>query len=60
MANNTPSKAMKFRTKAVMTASFSLLFAAVTANFFNISVLNNRKYQEMANAQHFGSITISA
>ena len=51
---------MKFRTKAVMTASFSLLFAAVTANFFNISVLNNRKYQEMANAQHFGSITISA
>lgn len=43
-----------------MTASFSLLFAAVTANFFNISVLNNRKYQEMANAQHFGSITISA
>lgn len=60
LANNTPSKAMKFRTKAVMTASFSLLFAAVTANFFNISVLNNRKYQEMANAQHFGSITISA
>ena len=60
LTNNTPSKAMKFRTKAVMTASFSLLFAAVTANFFNISVLNNRKYQEMANAQHFGSITISA
>ncbi|MBQ8960158.1 MAG: PASTA domain-containing protein [Ruminococcus sp.] len=60
MANNTPSKAMRFRTKVIMTASFSLLFAAVTANFFNISVLNNRKYQEMANAQHFGSITLSA
>ena len=43
-----------------MTGVFSILFAAISANFFNISVLNNEKYQEMANAQHFGSITLTA
>ena len=60
LANNIPSKSMRFRTKVVMTGVFAILFAAVSANFFNISVINNHKYQEMANAQHFGSITISA
>lgn len=39
---------------------FFLAFAAVAANFFWISVLNNKKYQAMANDQHFGSIPISA
>jgi stage V sporulation protein D (sporulation-specific penicillin-binding protein) len=43
-----------------MTAAFSVLFAAVAGNFFKISVLDNKKYQEMANDQHFGSISISA
>jgi len=58
--NTNPSNAMRFRTKIVMTAAFSVLFAAVAGNFFKISVLDNKKYQEMANDQHFGSISISA
>ena len=51
---------MRFRTKFVMTAVFSLLFTAVAGNFFKISVLDNKTYQEMANDQHFGSMSISA
>ena len=58
--NTNPSNAMRFRSKIVMTAAFSLLFTAVAANFFKISVLDNKKYQTMANDQHFGSISISA
>ena len=58
--NTNPSKAMRFRTKVVMTAAFSALFAAVAGNFFKISVLDNKKYQDMANDQHFGSISLSA
>jgi len=60
MANYNPSFSMRFRTKFVMTAVFFVLFAAIAANFFKISVVNNKKYQAMANSQHFGSITISA
>ena len=60
MINTNPSKAMRFRTKFVMTAAFSTLFAAVVGNFFRISVLENKEYQTMANNQHFGSISISA
>ena len=51
---------MRFRTKFVMTAVFFVLFALISINFFKISVVNNKKYQAMANSQHFGSITISA
>lgn len=51
---------MRFRAKIVMTAVFMTLFAGVAVNFFKISVLDNKKYQEMANDQHFGSIRISA
>lgn len=60
MANNVPSKSMKFRSKIVMTAAFSTLFAVVVGNFFKISILENEKYQTMANDMHFGSIPISA
>ena len=60
MINTNPSNAMRFRSKIVMTAVFSLLFIAIAANFFRISVLDNKKYQTMANNQHFGSISISA
>lgn len=51
---------MRFRTKFVMTAVFSILFAAVAANFFKISVLENKEYQERANDQHFASMSITA
>lgn len=57
---NLPSKSMKFRAKITMTGVFLLLFSGVAGNFFNISVLNNKEYQTMANDQHFGSIPISA
>ena len=60
MANTNPSNSMRFRIKIVMTAVFFILFAFVAANFFKISVIDNEKYQEMANDQHFGSITLSA
>ncbi|SFW43137.1 penicillin-binding transpeptidase domain-containing protein [Ruminococcus flavefaciens] len=60
MINTNPSNAMRFRSKIVMTAAFSVLFAAVAGNFFKISVLDNKKYQNMANDQHFGSVSISA
>lgn len=58
--SNIPSKSMKFRSKIVMTIVFAALFLAVVINFFKISIVDNDKYQEMANDQHFGSITISA
>ena len=51
---------MRFRTKIVMTSVFFVIFAVVAGNFFKISVVENEKYQEMANDQHFGSITLSA
>lgn len=60
MTNNNPSNSMRFRAKFVMTAAFMVLFSAVAVNFFVISVVNNKKYQDMANNQHFGSISISA
>ncbi|MBR4626203.1 MAG: PASTA domain-containing protein [Ruminococcus sp.] len=60
MANNNPTNSMRFRAKFVMTAVFMVLFGGVAVNFFRISVLNNKKYQAMANDRHFGSITISA
>ncbi len=58
--NNIPSKSMKIRTRIVMTLVFFILFIFVAGNFFKISVVENKKYQAMANDQHFGSITISA
>lgn len=60
MANYNPSQSMRFRTKVIMTAAFFVLFFLIALNFFKISVINNNKYQAMANSQHFGSITISA
>lgn len=60
MAASNPSNSMRFRTKIVMTSVFFVLFAVVAGNFFKISVVENEKYQEMANDQHFGSITLSA
>ncbi len=60
MANFNPSNSMRFRTKIVMTAVFFVLFSLIAMNFFKISVVNNNKYQAMANSQHFGSISISA
>lgn len=60
MANNIPSKSIKFRAKIVMILVFCVLFGVVIANFFKISVIDNDKYQAMANDMHFGSIPISA
>lgn len=62
MANNKnlPSKSMKIRARTIMTIVFLILFFIVARNFFIISVINNEKYQAMANDQHFGSIIISA
>ncbi len=60
LINTKPLNAMRFRSKIIMTAAFSVLFAAVAGNFFKISVLDNKKYQNMANDQHFGSVSISA
>lgn len=60
MANYNPSNSMRFRTKVIMTAVFFVLFSLIAVNFFKISVVNNNKYQAMANSQHFGSIPISA
>lgn len=60
MVNNIPSKSIKFRSKIVMILVFCVLFGVVIANFFKISVIDNDKYQAMANDMHFGSIPISA
>nr|MCR4890410.1 peptidoglycan glycosyltransferase [Ruminococcus sp.] len=63
MANknqNLPTKAMKRRASLLMTSAFCVLFTVVAGNFFKISVLENKKYQDMANDRHFGSIIIPA
>lgn len=51
---------MKFRIRIIMTGVFFLLFLMIAMNFFKISVVENERYQAMANDQHFGSILISA
>lgn len=58
--NNLPSTSMKRRAKSFMTLLFLGMFFVVAKNFFKISVIENEKYQAMANNQHFGSIKISA
>ncbi len=55
-----PSRSMKKRTRYLMTIVFFVLFAIVAGNFFKISVIENKRYQAMANNQHFGAITIPA
>jgi len=55
-----PSRAMKKRTRYLMTIVFFVLFAVVAGNFFKVSVIENKRYQAMANDQHFGAITIPA
>lgn len=60
VANNQPSKMLRFRSRIFMTAVFSLLFGLIIYQFFHVSVLENKKYQEMANDMHFGSIEIRA
>lgn len=60
MLMDTPSNSMKFRAKITMVGVFAILFSFVIYKFFEISVLENDKYQEMANDYHFGTITISA
>ena len=60
MASNKPSPSMKIRAKIIMTLLFFILFSVVVGQFFKISVIDNKRYQEMANDQHFGSIVIPA
>ena len=55
-----PSRSMKKRTRYLMTVVFFVLFTIVAGNFFKISVIENKRYQAMANDQHFGAITIPA
>jgi len=57
---NTPTSFQKARTGRLMSLAFVGLFAVATYNIFKISVLDNNKYQQMANSYHFGSIPIPA
>lgn len=55
-----PSGKMKSRIRWIMSFVFFIIFSMVVKNFFHISIIENEKYQKMANDQHFGSISISA
>ena len=49
MANkNLPTRAMKFAQNTSMTAAFFILLFRCCRKFFKISVIDNKKYQEMA------------
>lgn len=55
-----PTVQMKKRTTRGLLAVIIFLVTAISINLFKVSVLDNKFYQEKANADHFGAITISA
>lgn len=55
-----PSAKMKRRTSVFVMMAMLVFAGGLIVNLFKISITNNKKYQELANKYHFGSITISA
>lgn len=55
-----PTIQMKVRTNRVILAFMILCVIALIIKLFKLSILDNKFYQEKANADHFGSISISA
>lgn len=51
---------MKTRMNIWVLGAMLVLVVAVIINLFRVSILQNKKYQDMANKSHFGSITIPA
>ena len=54
-----PTLSMKRSSLVIMVLIFALAIALI-CNLFKISVVDNEKYQELANSNQFNSITISA
>lgn len=55
-----PTIKMKTRTNRIILALMIIFVIALIVKLFKISILDNKFYQEMANADHFGAISISA
>ncbi|MCM1225932.1 MAG: penicillin-binding transpeptidase domain-containing protein [Clostridium sp.] len=55
-----PSVQMRRRTNIFILAVMMIIVIALIAKLFKLSILDNKFYQEMANADHFGAISISA
>ena len=55
-----PTAKMKRRTNSFLLIAILLLALALIVNLFRISVIQNKDYQEKANQNQFGSITLSA
>ncbi len=51
---------MKTRMNVWVLGAMMVLALAVIINLFKVSIIQNKEYQEMANNNHFGSITIPA
>lgn len=55
-----PTIQMKMRTNWFLLAAILVFAAAIIVKLFKLSVLDNKFYQDKANADHFGAISISA
>lgn len=55
-----PTIQMKMRTNWFLLAAILIFAAAIIVKLFKLSVLDNKFYQDKANADHFGAISISA
>ncbi len=55
-----PTIQMKKRTNRVLLSVIILIVFALIGQLFKVSILDNKFYQDMANADHFGAITIAA
>lgn len=55
-----PTIQMKKRTNRILLIAILIFVAAIIVRLFKLSVLDNKFYQEKANADHFGAISISA
>ena len=58
--SNQPTVKMKVRTNGILLAAMMVFALLLVGRLFHVSVLDNKTYQDLANARHFGSIPIPA
>lgn len=57
---NAPTAKMKFRTNVVIQIAMMLFACAIIINLFKVSVVQNKKYEALANNYHFGTMRLEA
>lgn len=57
---NAPTAKMKLRTNVVIQIAMMLFACAIIINLFKVSVVQNKKYEALANNYHFGTMRLEA